>query len=401
MLYGRNGSNRTWSDLAQFVAGLHTGRDEIQKIDDPRLAAIYATREPDSDKAKQLYAYIQNNLRYVAIGLGISGWQPQDANFTLSKKYGDCKALATLMKALLKHAGIESNCVLVFSGEDREMTKEKFPSSQFNHEILCIPMQQDTFWLDCTSPYNPFNYLGSSTEGRPCLILGNEGGMLYHTPVYNEKVNQSITHFDIHLLENKTVGISGFAELDGELQDYMRMAFAEKDNKTIEAGIRSALSLPNTQISHYAPAQIDQDKPSVKFSLELSNYSSMKLTANRLFMNTELVKPLRSVPPPIEENRFTINIVKGFDMKDSLVYHLPAGYKPENFKPGDLKEIDSEFGQVKTEIILDEKANTLLLKREFVLKKAKYAANKYADYRKFMLQATKNYMPELVMRKAE
>ena len=156
----------------------------------------------------KLYEYMQNKTRYVSITVGIGGFQPFDAATVDRLSYGDCKALSNYMKSILEVAGISSRYTLVYAGENNQDIKTTFPSSQFNHVILCVPMEKDTIWLECTSQRKPFNYLGSSTSNRQALVIDENGGKL-RTQVMQPENNLESRKADIIL--DKTG--SGFASV--------------------------------------------------------------------------------------------------------------------------------------------------------------------------------------------
>ena len=57
--------------------------------------------------------YVQSDIRYVAIELGIGGWQPHPAKDIYSNHYGDCKDKATLLSTMLKEIGVDSDYIVV------------------------------------------------------------------------------------------------------------------------------------------------------------------------------------------------------------------------------------------------------------------------------------------------
>ena len=57
---------------------------------------------------KALARFVQHDIRYVAIELGIGGFQPHPAAEVFAHHYGDCKDKATLLSSMLRQIGIES-----------------------------------------------------------------------------------------------------------------------------------------------------------------------------------------------------------------------------------------------------------------------------------------------------
>lgn len=399
-LYGYKGSSKTWNEIGVFMNALMKNRDELGTLNDPKLNDIIKSSVSEKEKVRLIYKYLQDNFRYVCITLGIGGWQPQEASFTMQKKYGDCKSLSMVMKAMLKKAGIESCLVLITAGNESRIELEPdFPHANFNHAILCVPLVNDTIWLECTSQTDPYNYLGSFTDNRRALMIFDGGARIVNTPDYNEKNNLSNTKATIKLNADNIVSVSASITKQSELQDELRAAINQKDAKYIEATIYSSSHLKNTTISSYAVTAVEADMPVASYTLNLTDENTIKQTELRLFIKTNLFSPITSIPEKNEHRTQKVYVNTGYTQSDTLIYILPTGYIPESFKSGVEKEIIDQFGTAKCNIKYVTETGEIFVIRSFCLKHAVYSADQFQPLRDFLLKSIKLCCPELVLKK--
>ena len=124
------------------------------------------------DKAKKIYQYVQDKVRYISVQVGIGGWKPFNASEVDKSSYGDCKALTNYTMSLLKAANIKSNYSLVYAGNSQRNIEGDFTSIQGNHVILNIPQDtKEDIWLECTSQKMPFGFIGDFTDNRDVLVI--------------------------------------------------------------------------------------------------------------------------------------------------------------------------------------------------------------------------------------
>src|SRR5437879_13376014 len=94
---------------------LTSGRRDASPELKQKAASLTASASTPSAKMKALGEFAQRDIRYVAIELGIGGWQPHPAAEVFTHHYGDCKDKATLMGAMLHEIGIDSYYVVINS----------------------------------------------------------------------------------------------------------------------------------------------------------------------------------------------------------------------------------------------------------------------------------------------
>lgn len=93
---------------------------------------------------------VQEQIRYVYIGLDDGAYRPASADETWTRRYGDCKAKTALLLALLRELGIEAEAVLVNSGGGDGMDERLPALGLFDHVVVRAVVDGRTVWLDGT-----------------------------------------------------------------------------------------------------------------------------------------------------------------------------------------------------------------------------------------------------------
>ena len=222
---GYEGNLTSWKEFGNWIKNLWQNRQTLSPEAIKKVNSLTEGITDKKEKIKELYEFLQSRTRYVDISFGVGDWQPIDAEKVYECGYGDCKALSNFMVSLLKSTGIEAYPVLIYSNDIPERLDRQFPYNQFNHVIVCVPMNKDTAWLECTSQSFPFGHIGSGNENRLALLISDTGGKLIHTPIIHPQANEQIRKASVTLYPNG----QGKAEIStiftGDKQDIINTIF--------------------------------------------------------------------------------------------------------------------------------------------------------------------------------
>jgi TPR repeat protein/transglutaminase-like putative cysteine protease len=170
----------TFADYAAFAAMLDS-RNAPMAVPDEALrklaTEIVGDAATTARKVELLHNWVARNIRYVGIGIEDGGFTSQPAAAVLASRYGDCKAHATLLKALLLAQGIEANFVVVNTAPNYTLTQLATPN--FDHAIVYVPELDQ--YLDPTASTVAFGALPWSLSGKPALNV--DKGRLTWIPV--------------------------------------------------------------------------------------------------------------------------------------------------------------------------------------------------------------------------
>ncbi|GAA3987657.1 DUF3857 domain-containing protein [Hymenobacter antarcticus] len=332
---GHKGTASTWQSFGQWNYELNAGRDQLPPATVAKVEALVKDAPDARARAQRVYAMLQSSTRYISVQLGLGGWQTFPASAVASSGYGDCKALSNYTKALLAAAGVPAYVALVGAGPDRPDLRADFPSSQFNHAILCAPMQRDgkpdTLWLECTSQTEAFGYMGSFTGNRHALLLTPQGGKLVATPRYGAAENRQERRLDLFL--DATGGATATARTvrTGQEQDLYASLLHELSPAEQKKYATDHLRLPTFTLTKYnLAAAAAGATPTVVETMALALPGFAMPSGKRVFVSPNLLSRLPALPTQVGERQTGLWLPRASLQADTVRLHFPAGFKPEN-----------------------------------------------------------------------
>ncbi|MCB2208611.1 MAG: DUF3857 domain-containing protein [Bacteroidetes bacterium] len=366
------GYSDTWENFGLFIYQLNENKLNLSDETKQKIINEISGINNKTDVAKALYSYMQNNTRYVSIQAGLGGWEPFDAETVDNLKFGDCKALSNYMIALLDIAGIKGYYTLVRAGKMEKDIVADFPSNQFNHVIVCVPIDNDTIWLECTSQNMPFGYIGQFTDNREVLLIDDSGGKLINTISYSKNDNQKICSGEVQLNNDGTATSFFLTTIKGSFYDDYQTILRD-DFKGREQKLYEKLHGAGIKINSFTHEEIKDLVPFIKENLDVSFSDYGVLMGNRYLLQLNPISVLENIPGFKEDRMSDIYVRRSFTVIDSIQFKLPLEYKvykiPENMS------FSVEFGEYYSEIIATD--TTILFVRKLEINEGLYSNEKY------------------------
>ncbi len=360
-----------WYQLAPTVrlrlASWHTRAGEVHNLATPTEVSAYAHRlqadrtavtpeirarveallrgVPDEPRAKAqvLYDWVRQNVRYVAIELGMGGWVPTPAKDVFSTSYGDCKDKATLLSAMLDAAGIESRVATIHShGGYPKRYGLPVVVGNANHAILVIDLPSGPVYADTTDRSVPFGRLPFRDQEADLLPASEGGSPLVKTPASGPEVNWTRVEAELKLGgDGKGRGGLTVTAL-GVPADVLRTRLAMETEKKRKKALRRAARVRGEVVDLRQVIEVeptDADTPVVgKAKLELE----MARSAGGWLISADGL--LSGVAPqlPDKERRYPVVLGSRRALKQRIELSLPAGYVVR--KLPDPVALESAFG---------------------------------------------------------
>jgi transglutaminase-like putative cysteine protease len=320
------GDMNSWLSFGKFINSLNTDRQQLPDNVKQEVHKLVNGVADVKEKIKILYNYFQKNTRYISVQIGIGSWQPFDAKYVASKKYGDCKALSNYMVSILKEVNIPAKYVLVKAGDNKRGLWEDFSANSFNHAIMCVPMQKDTLWLECTSQTQSPGYMGSFTGNRKALLIDDDGGHVVNTPMYKAKDNLQLRKVDATIKEDGELTAKVFTHFTGEQQENAHglMHGATADQK--KRYLNGVLTLPTYSVEAYDYKETKGLIPAVDEYLSITSPFYATITGKRLFITPNFFNRSTSKFSEEKERKYDIKFPSSYIDVDTIQIKIPANY---------------------------------------------------------------------------
>ncbi|UOQ97150.1 DUF3857 and transglutaminase domain-containing protein [Hymenobacter sp. 5317J-9] len=400
---GHKGTAATWQGLGQWSYALNAGRDQLPPATVAKVQALVKDAPDARTKAQRIYEMLQGSTRYISVQLGLGGWQTFPASSVATNGYGDCKALSNYTTALLAAAGVPAYVALVGAGSDQPDLRADFPSSQFNHAIVCVPLAQagrpDTLWLECTSQTEAFGYMGSFTGNRHALLVTPEGGKLVATPRYGTAENRLTRRVDLTL--DATGGATATARTlrTGQEQDLYSQLMHQLGPVEQKKYVTDRLKLPTFTLTKFnLAAAPTKAAPGIVETLGLSLPGFAAPSGKRVFINPNLLSRLPALPAQVGERQTPVWLTDACLHADTVRLHLPAGFHPETL-PAPV-QLNTPYGIYSSQYQNLPDGSVQYIRR-LELKRGQLPASAYSGYIDFRRKISAADKAQVVLLKTE
>jgi transglutaminase-like putative cysteine protease len=144
-----------WPSVSRRFAPLFANAAKLSATSPLRDEArrIAATQAHPIDRARAALKLVQQQVRYIYVGLDGGNLTPATADETWQRRYGDCKGKTALLLALLSELGIAAEPVLANNSDADDGFDARLPNpGLFDHVLVRARIDGAEYWLDGTLP---------------------------------------------------------------------------------------------------------------------------------------------------------------------------------------------------------------------------------------------------------
>ena len=389
----------SWQQMGNWYRNLTSGRLDASADIKQRVAALTASG-PLLAKMMAIAQFVQHDIRYVAIELGIGGFQPHPASDVFSHRYGDCKDKATLMASMLHEIGVDSYYVVINSERGSVTPDMPAHAGGFDHVILAIQLPDGLtnplliatlqhrrlgrlLFFDPTNELTPFGQIGGYLQDNYGLLVTPDGGELVEVPKQPSGMNS--------IQRTAKLALDAAGTLKGEVKEVrigdrawsqrwaLRTTTKDIDRiKPIERLLAGSIS--TFEITHASVVNLNQtDQPfGFDYSFEAANYA--KNAGNLLLVRPRVIGSKSSALLETREPRnFPVEFEGPAQDTDSFEITLPPGYEVDDLPPP--VDVDFTFASYHSKTAVS--GNAIRYDRTFEVKELSVPVSKAEELKKF------------------
>ncbi len=361
--------------------------------------ALYANKvnelkkkgKTDIDKIKNIFYWVQDNIRYIAFEDGLAGYKPDESQNVYEKRYGDCKGMANLLTGMLQKAGYDARRTWI--GTRRIAYDYSTPSLAVDNHMICtLFINGKPYYLDATESYVPFGEYAERIQGREVMIEDGNKFMLKKVPVHDAKHNLK-TYEKIMKVEGEN--------LTGHVKEVYkgqsRTAFLQgyntiKTNKKKEAlqyflkGDDTNYVLKNIKTSDLSNREAD-----IKLDYDFTLKNAVSAFDNEMYIDFDYDKDYGGLD--FKKRKTPYQFYKKSHLETKTILEIPQDYKFSEV-PEDLHAVNEDF---QVDISFKTEGNKLIYTKKFVFPNALIHKKNLEAWQKVYEKLNDIYQSQIVL----
>ncbi len=370
----------SWKSIGAWNRELTVGRRNLTPEISERVHQLIADKPDFAPRLETLTRFLQSEVRYVAIEIGIGGFQPHFASDVFRYRYGDCKDKVTLLSTMLQEAGIRSEYVLIST--ERGVIEPSVFVDWFNHAIIAIELPptldasafdavfksadgRSYLLFDPTDQYTPVGKLRGDLQDSYALLVTEAGGQLIRTPRLKPEANQLTRQGHFSLGADGTLSGDITEDRTGDHAWEERAYFAHHTDKQRREAVERRL---NTSLQGFTLASLDIDheadlQNNLRLTLKLSVPQYAQARGSLLLLRPRVIGE-KSFALDTKPRHYDLEFNAASSETDAYDIELPNGYKVDDLPDG----ANADFGFATYQSKYEVDGNHLKYSRKYVVK---------------------------------
>ena len=382
----------SWSQVADDMLkdedfGLSLSKDNGW-LGDAVKTTIAAATTPE-EKAKRLYAYVRDNFTCTDYS---DLWLGQTLKNVLKTRNGTVSEINLLLIAMLRHAGIDADPVIL-STRTHGYTYALYPiMSKFNYVICDANINGKQFFLDATHPRLGFGKLTPACYNGHARIINSSATAIELSP--DSLMERKFTSIMLNTDEK--------GEMTGSLQQQpgyfesheIREKVKEKGKDEFFQEVKKAygqdVELVNPKIDSLDNLE---ESVAVHYDFKLSTSKEDLMYINPMFGEGYKENAFKSV-----ERKYPVEMPYTVDEIYTFSMFVPEGYVVDELPKSILVKLN-EAGDGQFEYRISESGGTISMRSRIQLKRAYYSPAEYEMLREFFNLVVKKHSEHIVLKK--
>lgn len=382
------------ADLYKWYKSLIDSMKDDTSVFAKKVAELTSSAKTDEEKIKNIYYWVQDNIRYIAFEDGIAGFKPDESNHVFEKRYGDCKGMANLSKQMLKLAGFDAR--LTWIGTKHILYDYTTPSLAIDNHMICTLFYNGkTYFIDGTEKYNSFGEDAERIQNKEVMIEDGDKFIIKKVPVSGSELNKEIYNAKL-IIDNDKLSGSCSKTYSGESKTEFLNIFNSFENNKKGETLENYLSGNDKNIiaSNIKTSDLKNRDLKLFVNYDVDVQNKVSKFDNDVFIDLAYMDEYKNFEFKDRKTDYELNYKTNYE--SNVVLEIPEGYKLSKL-PENLNVNEEDFSIL---ISFKQVGKEIVYKKQFVFKNAVVKTADMSKWNTFNKNLKTIYNQQIILTKS-
>lgn len=379
------------ADLYKWYKSLVNSIDEKPSELKDKVNELTKGAKNDDEKIKNIYYWVQDNIRYIAFEDGLAGFRPDASQNVFKKRYGDCKGMANLIRQMLREAGFDAR--LTWIGTKHIAYDYSIPSLVVDNHMICTLFKDGKkYYLDGTEKFNSLGEYAERIQGKQVMIEDGENYIIEQVPVALPASNKE-TYSAVLAIDGESLSGSVDCTMKGESRASFLYGYNNIQNDRKENALQKFLTgrNDNLAVSNIKTSDLTNRDATLTVHYDALIKNKVSVFDNEMYIDLDYMEEFSGLN--FKERVYDYEMGYKQDYETSVVLQIPQGYKVAKLPQG----MRSEHGGYSVALNYEQKGNTIIYTKKFIFANGAIKNSEFTKWNETHGQLKKMYKEQITL----